>query len=420
MKQPQYKIIYSNFINPLSDIRADFICGALVLKLTANNSYKIVGLYSKLPAKFLKLTNVRFYHFQDRVALPAFFDMHFHWVQDDVRYAPKKHLLTWLEKYVFPHEAKFKNREFSQKKAKQFFEKLYATGTIGGAIYGSIHANSVTDALKYAKGEFIAGNVVMTMHSPQPLLQSPKAALKLIQKLAVKFKKKYAFTPRFALTCDPETMNKGGTIAKNNGSFTQTHLSENPFEIETILKIFRALPAFKKVKSYTEIYDQCKLLTKNSFYAHAIHLDKSEWKLLAKRGAKIIHCPTSNAPLKEFGLGSGLFDFRQADHFKVDWALGSDIGGGMELSMLTVIDSFVKQNKRAKRYEATYVKALYRATLKGAEFLKVDKRYGNFAKNKMGNFVIVPLPKKGIQANAEKMLVELFKDKNLFSKAKMF
>ncbi|MFN8370217.1 MAG: amidohydrolase family protein [Bacteriovoracaceae bacterium] len=324
----RFKLIYSNFINPYSDTRADFISGSLLLKLDKKKRYRVVGIYPKGEWPKYNKSETEIYHYENRLILPAFFDMHFHWVQDDVRYAPKKHLLTWLENYVFPHEAKFSNHHFSEKKAKQFFKKLYKSGTIGGAIYGSIHENSVTDALKYAHGEFIAGNVIMTMHSPQALLQTRSQALKLIKKLSRKLKKKYAFTPRFALTVDSATMKKGGAIARQNKSYIQTHLSENRFEIETILKIFRNYPEFKKVKSYTEIYEKCKLLTSDSFFAHAIHLSQAEWKMLAKYKAKIIHCPTSNAPLKEFGLGSGLFNFEKCEQFSVDWAQALILGEG--------------------------------------------------------------------------------------------
>jgi guanine deaminase len=86
-----------------------------------------------------------------------------------------------------------------------------------------------------------------------------------------------------------------------------------------------------------------------------------------------------------------LFDFKKIEQKKIPWALGSDIGGGPFLSMLDVMQSFVRQNKKAKRKNATYIKALYRATLAGAEILAVQKKTGNLSKGKEANFIVLPL-----------------------------
>ncbi|MEE2743080.1 MAG: guanine deaminase, partial [Bdellovibrionota bacterium] len=75
--------------------------------------------------------------------LPSFFDLHFHWVQDEVRLMPKKSLLEWLSKHTWPYEAKFKSKYFSLRKAKGFSKELLRVGTLGGACYGSLHGHSV-------------------------------------------------------------------------------------------------------------------------------------------------------------------------------------------------------------------------------------------------------------------------------------
>jgi guanine deaminase len=97
----------------------------------------------------------------------------------------------------------------------------------------------------------------------------------------------------------------------------------------------------------------------------------------------------------EDGLGSGLFDFRRAEQYNIPWALGSDIGGGPWLSMFDVIRSFVAQNRARGIAEATYIKGLYRATLKSAELLEMANESGNLQSGKWANFVRVPFPKTG-------------------------
>jgi guanine deaminase len=135
---------------------------------------------------------------------------------------------------------------------------------------------------------------------------------------------------------------------------------------------------------------------------HGIHLNEAELKILSKTKTSVIHCPTSNAPISERGLGSGLFDFKKTEKAKVRWALGSDIGGGPFLSMFDVMRSFVDQNKRAGIKGATFVKALYRSTLAGAEILGVDKMTGNLKPGKAANFIVVDIKSKA--ANPELLL----------------
>jgi guanine deaminase len=341
--------------------------------------------------KYGKLINSKnLKDFGASVIMPGFFDMHFHWVQDDVREMPKDSLLEWLQKYTFPTEMKFADKKFAQGKAKVFFKKLTEHGTIGGACYSSIHQHAVDSAIKMAKGHFVIGNVLMNMHSPEELTQAEDESLKLTQTLIKKHGKKHCFTPRFAITTTPKVMKEGSRMADKAGCFKQTHLSETPQEIEFVLSIYKNLPGFEKVKNYTEIYEKTGMLGKRSLMGHGIHLSSKELSVLNKTKTSVIHCPTSNAPISELGLGSGLFDFKKVEKSKVRWALGSDIGGGPFLSMLDVMRSFVEQNKLKGVKGASYIKSLYRSTLAGAEILGVSQVSGNLNKGKEASFIVIP------------------------------
>ncbi len=390
----------ATIINPQSDRKCDFFPdGVLVIK-----GSKIKDLLSyKEAVKTYKLEKKHVFHLKNSVILPGFFDMHFHWVQDDVRQMPKDSLLTWLDKYTFPTETKYANKVFANKKAKGFFTKLASVGTLGGACYSSVHEHAVDAAMKYVKGDFVIGNVLMNMNSPKKLTQSEDESLSLTKRLLKKFGRRHAFTPRFAITTTPKVMKEGSRMADKAKSFKQTHLSETPQEIEFVLSLYRKFPGFEDVKSYTEIYERTGMLGKRSLMGHGIHLSPKELKILRDSETAVIHCPTSNAPLEQKGLGSGLFDFHTVEKAKVRWALGSDIGGGPFLSMFDVIRSFVDQNDERGIKDATFVKALYRATLAGAEILGVAKKTGNLDPGKEANFIVVPM-ENGVGKNAEKTL----------------
>jgi guanine deaminase len=385
-------------LNPLSDEKCDFFPDALLV----TQAGKILDIleFEKGKAKH-KPASVK--TFSKSVIIPGLFDLHFHWVQDDVREMPKDSLLEWLDQYTFPSEAKFSNKAYASKRARSFFKRLTRAGTIGGAVWSSIHEHATEAAMKEAKGHFIIGNVLMNMNSPKELTQTPKESLEVTKRLIKKFGKRLCFTPRFAISTDPHVMKKGSEMADEAHCFKQSHLSESKAEIDFVLELYRKLPGFRKVKNYTEIYNKTNMLGKRSLMAHGIHLSDKELKTLRKTKTSLIHCPTSNAPIKEKGLGSGLFDFRKVEKHKVKWALGSDIGGGPILSMFDVMRSFVDQHKKK---DATYVKALYRSTLAGARVLHIDDRVGNLEKGKEATFLVVKAP-KGNFKSAEALLKAL-------------
>jgi guanine deaminase len=389
------KIVLGSFLNPVSDKKCQVVLnGAMVIKYKKNGSFAAVdylGDVNKAVKKYKDFDET--IDLRDKLIMPGFFDMHFHWVQDDVREMPKDSLLTWLEKYTFPAENKFKDKKYAKEKAQKFFKKLTQNGTLGGACYSSIHGHALDYAFKYAVGDFVIGNVLMTMNSPKYLTQKKSQAIKLANKMSEKYKEKYALTPRFAIATDPETMSETSKVAKKNKSFLQTHLSENKDEIAFVKSLYQSMPKFKKIKSYTEIYKKTGILSSKTIMGHAIHLEKDELEMLSKSKTAIAHCPTSNAPHKELGLESGLFDFKKIEKAKIRWALASDIGGGPFLSMFDVMRSFVEQNTKAKVKGASYVKALNRATNSGAQILKVDKKKGNFEVGKQANFIAVDFPK---------------------------
>src|SRR5690606_41936597 len=127
---------------------------------------------------------------------------------------------------------------------------------------------AVDSAIKNAKGDFVIGNVLMNMNSPENLTQTEEESLKLTKKLIAKHEAKHCFTPRFAITTTPKVMKEGSKMADKAKCFKQTHLSETPQEIDFVLSIYKQLSGFEKVKSYTEIYEKTGMLGKQIGRAH--------------------------------------------------------------------------------------------------------------------------------------------------------
>ncbi len=296
-----------------------------------------------------------------KLIIPALADIHFHWVQDSVCKAPKANLFQWLEKYTYPTEASFADRQFSLIKAQEFAQELIKVGTLYGATYGSVHGHSTEDffaALPTGlRSNFIAGSMSMTRGEPNYLVETETESLEKTRKLINKFNKNYAFSPRFMPSVSSKFLAAATKLVQESSCWTQTHLAETQDPEESNIKPL----------------ETAQLLGPKTILGHCIYLSNNAWSSIAKSRSKIAHCPSSNAPIEELGLGSGLFDYERAEDEGIDWGLASDIGAGPYLSMLDVMQSFVHQHRRAGRSSATATKALYRASLKNTEILGLSR-----------------------------------------------
>ncbi|MFA7685919.1 MAG: guanine deaminase [Candidatus Gracilibacteria bacterium] len=366
-------MIYRGLIlNPQSSKKCDFyLDGGLFVK---NGKVAGIGNFSKLIKKNKneKIVDTK------SVIIPAFTDIHLHWVQNRVKGSFSGTLLPWLKKHIWPEESKFAEKKYSDKMVGKFYKELAKNGTRNAIIYSSVHKYATEKSIIEGKknGNFIIGNVLMDQNSPEYLQISTKEEIKIVESLAKKYKNAYVITPRFAPTCSMELMEKVADIAKKYGCFIQTHLSENKDELSWVKALFPVQ------KSYTDVYYKAGLLGKHTVLGHCIHLSDDELKLLKKTGSKIAHCPTSNVALK-----SGTMPIEKILKYKIPFALATDIGAGPKLSMIDVMKAYLKVHQSKF---VTPIDALYRATLAGTEIMEISKNHGNLNKGKFAEFVIIP------------------------------
>ena len=109
-------IVLGSILNPISDNKCEYYKnGAMLLEAKTKKGEK--AFYVKLLGSVDKVmknapSNVQILDYEGKTIIPSFFDMHFHWVQDDVREMPKANLLHWLDTYTFPAEKKFQSKRF--------------------------------------------------------------------------------------------------------------------------------------------------------------------------------------------------------------------------------------------------------------------------------------------------------------------
>jgi guanine deaminase len=187
-----------------------------------------------------------------------------------------------------------------------------------------------------------------------------------------------AITPRFAPSCSETQLQAAGDLCRQHpGVHVQTHLAETRREVAWAQELFPDAP------HYTGVYDHVGLLGPRTLLGHGIHLGDAEWRLIAERGARIVHCPSSN-----FFLGSGLFDMARARVEGVVVGLGSDVGAGTSLSMLDTAGDAYRVS--ALLDQPLQPLDLFRLmTLGGAEALGLGAHLGNLLPGKEADLCIL-------------------------------
>ena len=137
---------------------------------------------------------------------------------------------------------------------------------------------------------------------------------------------RYAFTPRFAVSCTAELLRESAALANHHGAYWQTHLSEDAGEIDEVGRLF------PEARDYLDVYDRAGGVGERTIFAHAIHLSDREVARLVESRAGVAHSPASN-----LFLSSGMMPLGEYLRAGVRIGLGSDVAAGPELSMFTVM-----------------------------------------------------------------------------------
>jgi guanine deaminase len=328
----------------------------------------------------------------DKLIIPGLIDCHVHYPQVDIIASYGERLLDWLEKYAYPAERTFADPEHAKEVAEFFVQELLRNGTTTACVFATVHPHSV-DAIFEAASKYgmrlIAGKVLMDRNCPEDLRDTPATGYEqsraLIEKWHGRDRLSYAVTPRFAITSSEAQLREAGRLLQEFPDvYLHTHLAENEEEVKRVAELF------PWSRSYLHVYEHLDLVRERAVLAHCVHLDQHDRDLIAKKGAAMVFCPSSN-----LFLGSGLFDLQAARQCEVRVGAGSDVGGGTSLSMLRTLGDAYKV-LQLKGQPLTPFGALYLATLGAARALYLDAKVGNLGKGKEADFVVLDASRTGI------------------------
>jgi guanine deaminase len=326
---------------------------------------------------------------KDSLISAGFIDSHVHFPQTPMIAAYGEQLLDWLNKYTFPTEQKYADKEFARSVAKVFLRENLKNGITCGCVYCTVYPQSVDALFEEAEKlglRLAAGKVMMDRNAPDALLDTPQKGYDESKALIARWHDKgrllYTITPRFAPTSTREQLEATGTLCKEHPEcFMQTHVSENRGEVEWVKELF------PERKGYLDVYDHYGLCRPRAVFGHGIHLTDDEMHVMHRTGSAISHCPTSN-----FFLGSGYFNIQRAmqKDRPVRVGLGTDLGAGTSFSILATLNEAYKA-AQLNSYALSAGHAYYVATRGTAHAMYLEDKIGSIAVGMEADLVVLDM-----------------------------
>jgi guanine deaminase len=326
---------------------------------------------------------------KDSLISAGFIDSHVHYPQTPMIAASGKQLLDWLDKYTFPTELKYSDKEFARAVAKVFLRENLRNGITCGCVYCTVYPQSVDALFEEAEKlgmRMAAGKVMMDRNAPEKLLDTPKTGYDDSKALIAKWHNRgrllYAITPRFAPTSTREQLEAAGALCKEHPEcYLQTHVSENRGEVAWVKELF------PERKGYLDVYDHYSLCRPRAVFGHGIHLTDDEMQAMHRTGSAIAHCPTSN-----FFLGSGYLDIQRAmwKERPVRVGLGTDLGGGTSFSILATLNEAYKA-AQLNGHALSACHAYYVATRGTAHAMYLEDKIGSIAPGMEADIVVLDM-----------------------------
>lgn len=323
------------------------------------------------------------------VVIPGLVQTHIHLCQTLFRnYADDLRLLDWLRCRIWPMEAAH-DEESMRASCDIGIAELLRGGTTTILDMGTVsHQDVVFERLAAWGLRAFAGKAMMDTGDgvPDGLREETRASLEESNALFARWhgaeggRLKYAFAPRFALSCSDELLRAVARAAEERGALVHTHASEQKEECHLV----------EKLRGDTNI----AYLQKTGIYgpravlAHCVWATPEEQRLMAQEQTRVAHCPSSN--LK---LGSGIAPVAEFLAQGIPVSLGADgapcnnrLDGFEEMRLSALL-----QKPLAGPQALPAPQALALATIEGARALGIADEVGSLSVGKRADLVVVDL-----------------------------
>ncbi len=294
-------------------------------------------------------------------------------------------LMEWLERHIWPAEAKYVNRETVYAGTMLAVAEMLLSGTTtfcDSYFYSSSVARAAVDAGMRA---VVAQGFIdfPTPDSPDPSRQIEIAEIFVgawRDRSPLVTPSLFCHTP---YTCSTRTLTTIKETARRIGVPFQTHLSESREEVDIIRGRFG--------KSPVEYLDSIGVLDEKTIAVHCNWMEESELDRLAALGVKVSHNPESN--LK---LASGMAPVPKMLRRGIAVGLGTDgCASNNDLDLFGEIATAAKIHKLMEM-DPTAMDAstvLRMATIEGARVLGLEEEIGSVEPGKQADLILLDLDK---------------------------
>lgn len=328
----------------------------------------------------------------DYIVSPGFVQTHVHLCQALFRnYADDLSLLDWLKKKIWPLEGAH-TRDSLRTSAQLGLAELLLSGTSTILDMGTVHHMDVVfeEIEKFGIRAFCGKTMMDDGDIPDTLrettTQSIDESVALLEQWHNKDngRIKYAFAPRFVLTCTPDLLKETFRLCEENNIIFHSHAAENKEEIKLVEQVFGE-------KNLT-LFEKLGIAGPNVCLAHCIWLSEPEKKILQENKIKVLHCPSAN--LK---LGSGIAPIPEYLDMGISVSLGAD-GAPCNNNM----DIFTEMRLAALIQKpifgptAMQAETVFRmATIEGARALGLENEIGSLEPGKRADLLFCQLNQIG-------------------------
>ncbi len=323
------------------------------------------------------------------VAIPGLIQTHVHLCQTLFRgLADDLSLLDWLRIRIFPLEAAHTDASL-RASALLGLAELIRSGTTTIMDMGTVHGEGeIVRAIEETGMRAFVGKALMDINDACPHLREPaQTALSSARKEADQWhgrcngRVRYAVAPRFVLSCTEGLLREAFEMTAGfPGMLFHTHAAENRDELDAVRR--------RCGTGNIDYFEKLGILQPRTCLAHCIWLDKGEVDLLSGRGAKVLHCPSSN--LK---LGSGIADVPLLLSRGITVSLGADgapCNNRLDMFEEMRLASLLQKPLHGPSSMPART-ALEMATLGGAATLGIDREAGSIEPGKKADIVLLDL-----------------------------
>jgi 5-methylthioadenosine/S-adenosylhomocysteine deaminase len=291
-------------------------------------------------------------------------------------------LQEWLEKYIFPAEAKNVTRDFCYWGTLAGCLEMIKGGT---TTYVDMYyfEDAIAEATTKAGMRAVLGETLIDF--PVADNKTPQEALVYTEKFVERWKNSPLIIPAIAphapYTVKPENLLAVKAFAEKHNVPIVTHLAETQGEVDDIMKRYGARPI--------KHLEKLGLLSDRLIAAHVVFADDEEIALLKQRGVGVAHNPQSNMK-----LACGVARVPEMLKAGVSVGLGTDgAASNNDLNLFEEMDTAAKLHKLYSKNPTVLSArdALEMATIGGARAIHLDKEIGSLEAGKRADLIMVNL-----------------------------